>query len=354
MLRRLKTGARGQWPGASHKGTGVRGQGPARVASAAGTVFLLATCAHAAIFPDQIGDFAKSSPKALSVADQALYNEYGLVAAEQAEYSKADQHFTATAWHMRDSTGAFAGFEALRPPGAVQNSPAQLAARTSDGMILAFGNYVFQFTGNVPKQDDLEELYNQVPELEQAALPALPGFLPREKMIPNSERYILGPVSLQRFEPRIAPSVAAFHLSAEGQLATYQSPKGPMTLVVFAYPTPNIARERYQEFQNLPGAVAKRTGPLVGVILQPPDLDAAERVLGGLRYEAKLTLNEKVPQDESKGFAKLILNIFAVSGVLVGLSILLGIAFGGFRAVLKKMGFVRQDEEEMTVLHLGK
>ena len=178
-------------------------------------------------------------------------------------------------------------------------------------------------------------------------------------MVANSERYLLGPVSLQRFEPRIPPSTAAFHLSAEGQLAKYQSPKGPITMVVFEYPTPNIAREQYQQFQSLPGAVAKRTGPLVGVILLPPNAgaaerDASERVLGGLRYEAKLTLNEKVPKDESKGFAQLILNIFAVSGVLIGLSILLGIAFGGFRAVLKKLGLARQDEEEMTVLRIGK
>jgi hypothetical protein len=312
----------------------------------------------AAIFPDQIGDFTKSAPKTVSIADQALYNEYGLLAGEQAEYSTAGptaQHFTATAWHMRDSTGALAVFQARRPSGATQDSPAQLAARTSDGVILAFGNYVFQFTGNsVPKPEDLDQLYNQVPELEQAALPALPGFVPRNGVIPNSERYLMGPVSLQRFEPRIAPSLAAFHLSAEGQLVKYQSLKGPMTLVVFEYPTPNIARERYQEFQNLSGAVVKRAGPLVGVIVQPPDADAAERVLGGLRYEAKLTLNEKVPKDETKGFAKLILNVFAASGVLVALSILLGVAFGGFRAILKKIGFVRQDDEEMTVLRIGK
>jgi hypothetical protein len=90
------------------------------------------------------------------------------------------------------------------------------------------------------------------------------------------------------------------------------------------------------------------------VIVQPPDADAAERILGRLRYEVKVTLNENVPKDESKGWAKLILNIFYVSGVLMGLSILFGLAFGGFRAVLKKLGIARQDEEEMTVLRLEK
>ena len=40
--------------------------------------------------------------------------------------------------------------------------------------------------------------------------------LPADGLIPNSERYILGPVSLDRFEPRIPPSVAAFHLGSRG------------------------------------------------------------------------------------------------------------------------------------------
>jgi hypothetical protein len=322
-------------------------------------LLLCVTSLPAAIFPDQIGDFTKGAPKALAIPDQALYNEYGLVATEQAEYTTtstgpgADQRFTATAWRMRDSTGAMAVFQARRPPGAAPANVAQLAAQTSDGVILAFGNYVFQFTGSVPAADDLDQLYSQVPQLEQAPLPALAGFLPQDGLIPNSERYVVGPVSLQRFEPRIAPSIAAFHLSAEAQLAKYKSAKGPMTLVVFEYPTPNIARERYQEFQNIPGAVAKRTGPLVGVMIQPSDADAAERVLGQLRYGAKLTLNEKVPKDEAKGLAKLILNIFMVSGLLIGLSVLVGVAFGGSRALLRKLGIVRREPEGMTVLRLG-
>jgi hypothetical protein len=184
-------------------------------------------------------------------------------------------------------------------------------------------------------------------------LPALPGFLPKDGLIPNSERYVVGPVSLQRFEPRIPPSLAAFHLSAEAQLAKYQSSKGPMTLVVFEYPTPNMARDKSQEFQGIPGAVVKRAGPLLAVIIQPPDADAAERVLGQLRYEAKLTENQKIPKDESKGIARLILNIFVASGILIGLSVLLGVAFGGSRVLLRKLGIIRKEDEEMTVLHLG-
>src|SRR6202030_2442912 len=113
----------------------------------------------------------------------------------------------------------------------------KLAVTTSDGRIFAFGNYVFQFTGAVPPASDLEAIYAQLPRLEQSPLPSLIGYLPQAGLIPNSERYVLGPVSLDRFEPRIPPSVAAFHLGTEGQIAKYKSPKGPLSLAIFYYPT---------------------------------------------------------------------------------------------------------------------
>src|ERR1041385_2138062 len=139
-------------------------------------------------------------------------------------------------------------------------------------------------------------------------------YLPVQDLIPNSERYVLGPVSLERFEPRISPSVAAFHTSCEAQLGKYRTPKGTMTLAIFNYPTPAMAKERAEEFQKIPGAIARREGPLAAVIIAPPDADAAERVLAQVRHDQNLTMNEKVPIDPSKGFARAILNAFMLVG----------------------------------------
>ena len=96
--------------------------------------------------------------------------------------------------------------------------------------------------------------------------------------MPNSERYITGPNSLQKFHPGISPSVAAFHYGAEAQLGVFRSAKGDITMSIFNYPTPQIAMAKENDFRNLPGGpVVKRTGPLVAVVLAPPDPDAAER-----------------------------------------------------------------------------
>jgi hypothetical protein len=314
---------------------------------------LAAAPIHAAVFPDHIGDYTRSAPKTFATPDQPLYDEYGIEATEQADYSAPqNRKFTATAWRSRDTTGAMALFQARRPSGAVYQKLADLTATTSDGLIFVHGNYVFQLTGKLPAQADLEPVYAQLPKLEQSPLPALIGYLPKVGLVPNSERYIVGPVSLDRSGAAIPAATAAFHLGAEGQVGKYRTPKGVLSLVIFNYPTPNLARDRFEDFQKVAGVIAKRTGPLVAAIAGNPDPEAAERLLSQVRYEANLTWNEKVPRNELKQAANAILAMFALAGILILGSIIVGIGFGGFRVLRKKLGG-KAEPDEMITLHLG-
>jgi hypothetical protein len=258
---------------------------------------------------------------------------------------------TATAWRLRDPTGALALFESRRPPNATPSKLTRLAAVTPDGTLFVYGNYLLQINGTVPSQDVLESLYAQLPQLDQSPLPALMASLPQSGLVPNSERYVLGPVSLERLEPRISPSLVALHLGVEAQSGRYGTPKGELTLIVFNYPTPSLAREQEGAFSKVPGVIAKRAGPLLAVIVQPADVDAAERVLSQVHYEANLTWNEKVPGDEVKGMANLVLTGFAFAGVLGGLSLLVGIGFGGFRFIREKLG-KPEDRGGITLLRI--
>ena len=49
-------------------------------------------------------------------------------------------------------------------------------------------------------------------------------------------------------------------------------------------PTPQIARQQTAEFQKISGAMVKRAGPMVAVILSPSNADAAEKLLSLIRY----------------------------------------------------------------------
>ena len=228
-----------------------------------------------------------------------------------------------------------------------------MAVRTSDSIIFAFGNYVFQFTGDYPDPASLTTFYAQLARLENSPLPALSTFLPNDGLVANSERYIVGPVSLQRFEPAIPPSVAGFRMGAEAQYGKYRTPKGLMDLIIFDYPTPSMAREQAAEFQKISGAVVKRTGPLVVVTINPPDADDAERLLGKINYQASVTVNETTPQSEVKGFARMILNIFFLAGVVLVFCVVGGIGFAGYRIMSRKL-WQKEDTTTMIVLGLEK
>jgi hypothetical protein len=313
-------------------------------------VFVCVGLGSAAVFPDQFGAFKAHPPKTLVVPDRGLYDEYGLEATEQAEYTSGAQHFTATAWQFRDATGAMAMFESRLPAGATQSDLTKLSAHTSDGTIFAYGNYVFQVTGNVP--EDLSDLYEKAPKLEFAPLPALMTYLPAAELVPNSQRYIVGPVSLDRFFPGLGPSVVAFHLGCEGQAGKYQTPKGIMTLGIFNYPLPNIARDRVEEFQKIPGAMVRRVGPLVAVTIAPPDADAAERILARVKWRTNLTLDQRPQVNDLKNTGRLIINIFIFSGMVIGICLTAGLAYALYRVIGRKMN-KGEDPDAMITLHLG-
>ncbi len=177
------------------------------------------------------------------------------------------------------------------------------------------------------------------PRYSQSPLPTLPKYLPEGAEL-NSERYITGPDSLALFAPEISPSTAAFHFNPEAELAKYgASDKSgkETTLILFNYPTMEMARDRIAHFQQIPGAVVKRAGPLVAVALHPASADDAERLLSRVKYQAEVTLPEHVPTLKDNP-ANLFLNIFLLCLVLAGFCLVSGLVVGGLLVLFPPRG----------------
>src|SRR5215469_2693938 len=68
--------------------------------------FLAPALLSAAILPDTIGDWHKANSSAPALADQPLWNEYGLNDSETAAYEKGAGKVNVTAYKMQDTTGA--------------------------------------------------------------------------------------------------------------------------------------------------------------------------------------------------------------------------------------------------------
>jgi hypothetical protein len=311
---------------------------------------LLPSLAVAAILPDAIGSYQRGPTSKPALSDKPIWDEFGLKGYEAAIYQSGQDKFTLTAWQLQDTTGSLAAFEWQRPPAATPSTAAKLAVETPDSLLLVHGNYLLSFAGYKPSKEELDALTGSLRNLDLTVLPVLPGYLPADGLVPNSERYILGPASLQKFAPGIPPSVAAFHLGAEAQLGVFHNTKGDVPMVIFSYPTPQMAMQRIVDFQKLPGVVAKRSGPLVAVVLAPPDPDYAEKLLSEVRYQAEVTRDEYVPSRRDN-IGDLVINAFVLIGILLAFSVVSGFALGGYRA-LRKRARHGEEADAMITLHL--
>ena len=333
------------------------GSQPAAASQAAALAFLLLlpALASAAIWPDTLGDFHRASTQSFNpTADQAIWDEYGLREGETAHYEGDGQKFTATAWRFQDPTGAMGAFDWQRAGDSKPSGLAKLAAETSTGSILVHGNYLLRFEDYHPAAAFLTTLIGGLKQVDRSALPTLMNYLPSQDLVSNSERYVEGPAALQKFDPGIPPSTAAFHLSAEAQVGSFRGalsgPGSELKLAIFSYPTPQIAMQQTTQFQQIAGAMVKRSGPLVAVILSPPNPDAAEKLLSLIRYQAEITLDQRV-NTRRDNIGDLVINAFVLIGILLCFTLVSGLAFGGVRAFLRRGGR-GEAADAMIVLHL--
>ena len=113
-------------------------------------------------------------------------------------------------------------------------------------------------------------------------------------------------------------------------------------------PSELIAMQKAADFNKLQGAVVKRSGPLLAVVLNPPDADAAERVLAQVRFQANVTRDEYVPSRRDN-IGNLVINAFELIGILLAFAVVSGLGLGGWRAFRRRQ---RGGEEADALLTL--
>ncbi len=299
---------------------------------------LLPILATAAILPETIGPFKRTAISQPELSDRPIWDELGVKAVENGVFEAEKTRFSVTIWRLQDPTGALAAYQWQR------------ASQGKKDHISRYGNYVISFQGHQPAPEELDGLQKSLLNVDNSALPVLSTYLPSNGLTPNSERYVTGPAGLQKFFPAVPPSIAAFHYGAEAQVGVYHNAKGDMPLGVFNYPTPQIAMQQAAAFEKLPGAVAKRSGPMIAVVVNPPDPDFAQHVLGQIRYQAEITESEYVPtQRDNPG--NLIYNAFVLTGILLALAVLSGLFFGAIRSARRRFGKGTEDDPIVS-LHL--
>ena len=286
----------------------------------------------AALLHDALGPFERLEPRPYSPSQAAVLAEFGLEETEEAEYRTADgRSVLIRALQFYDDTGAVAAFSWLRPEGAEELfERGERAVQKGDYVLIQFANYLLSLRGDMPDEEDIEVALAYLPRPKPTSDPPVLKYVPADILMPDSGRHIMGPASLEKLAPELAPSVVGFHFGTEGYYGRYATPAGEMRMIVWDYPSNPIARGQIEAFHAMDGSVAKQDGPLIAVVLDPRAPDEAQRLLTRVRYRAEVTQHAEDPKRHDS-LSNLILDTFVLCGLLASLMVLGGVLVAGTR-----------------------
>ena len=159
----------------------------------------------AAVLPDQFGPYSRISKGQVDIADRPVWDEYGFQTAERADYQAGERKVSVSVWQIERHDGR-SGRVAVA---ATRCRPAWKLRAPSRGQLHPDGSVAATVETTQSGSGRESE-------------PAWHSYL-RSGWVQHSERYVLGPASLAKFEPRISADLAGFHKGAEAQIARYKT-----------------------------------------------------------------------------------------------------------------------------------
>jgi hypothetical protein len=298
-------------------------------------------------------------------------NEYGFVSAEKARYTRGkDSPLDVTLYRMKDPSGAYGLYSYLRSPDMAHASSGDHSVMSRERALLLDGNLVLDVRGADLQQlgQDLNALVAAVtPKAEQGPLPSLTEHLPVKGFVDRSDKYILGPVTLNEFFPVSPDDWLGFSHGAEAEIARYRLDGRELRLLIADFPTPQVAQKKLVDLQQLyhinPAAAeanssplfAKRSITLLAIVSGARTQAEADQLLSLVQSGSEVTWNEPTFQFKEPSIGAMIVGSIVGAGVLCMFAVIAGIAFGGFRLVVKRYfpDKVFDRSSTMQVLQLG-
>jgi hypothetical protein len=325
------------------------------------------------------GEVSKSDdPAAADAGNVPVLKEYGFVRLEKAAYTRDDgRNLTLNAAVFEDASGAYGAFTYYRSEEMGEEQIGGQAAFLNNRVLFYQGNVLVDAVFDrmsVMSASQLRQLAGLLPQAagNKSNPPSLPSYLPKRDFEKNTTKYILGPLTLDRIGSPLASSAVDFKSGAEVVIGKYAATAGDATLMLIEYPTPQIASERlkaidssHQITQQQPGVASivdvgpffdSRTGPIIVIASGPLSKSEARSLMSSISYEADVTWNENTYVSKKNNLANFLFNAIVLCGIVVGLALVAGVAFGGLRILIKRLFpdsvFDRPEVVEFISLHL--
>ncbi len=344
-----------------------------------------------AILPQQFGGWqmqgsvqTSADPAAADPTNAEVLKEYRFSDAALATYTRDDgRTLTIRAARFADASGAFGAYTFYLQP---QMMPENTKEDRIGDQSAALGQRVLFYRGHIlvdaqfsqesaMSGAQLRELAGALPRPggNLANLPTFIEFMPHRGYVANTQKYVMGPTALKALGAPVSADLVDFDASSEVTLARYGTPSGEATLMLISYPTPQLAADHLRRIdaahqmaqpqagvsnvENAGSFFDKRTGPIIAIASGGVSDSDAKTLLGMVNYEATVTWNQATEDPQVRDLYKLMLNIVVLSGILAGLAVVAGVAFGGIRILMKRWYpdrvFDRPEQMEFISLRLA-
>ncbi|MGC2265176.1 MAG: DUF6599 family protein [Candidatus Acidiferrales bacterium] len=300
----------------------------------------------------------------------ATRQEYGFISAEQAAYSRGNEKLQVTLYRMKDPSGAYGMYSYLRSPDMPQAGVTDHSAMSRERALVLDGILVIDVHGTDLQRlgNDLNALVAAVsPKADQGPLPTISEHLPTKGFIERSDKYILGPVTLNQFFPVNSNDWLGFGTGAEAEVARYHVDGRELNLLLADFPTPQTAQKKLTQLQqdyhvNAPATntnnspiFARRSITLLAIVSGARTPEEANKLLDQIQSGTEVTWNEPTFQFKEPPITTMIVGAIIGTGVICCFALISGLAFGGFRLVVKRWlpDKVFDRSSQMQVLQLG-
>lgn len=307
--------------------------------------------------------------------------ELGFRSLRTADYRHAGATLHLRLFRFADASGAYGALTLIGPANATAARHIKIGlheAGVADGrLFFRQGTLLVEASFAPPLALAPEPLAALAATLPAAAgASALPppvlSDLPAKPWQPTSLHYALGPASYAAAGGRLPTSLLGFDHGAELVTATYAAGSGEATLTLIDFPTPQLAAAAETRLRAalLPsasptsssaasGSAANsalelgRSGPLVAIVggSAPPAI--AHQLLAAVHFDAEL-VNLPLPHEsEVSKTARLLTGIAVLVVVAAALALVLGLFFGGFRALYRlSRGLPASSLHDAEFIHL--
>jgi uncharacterized protein DUF6599 len=339
----------------------------------------------AAILPQHFGGWQMQGSPQISVdpaaadpTNAAVLKEYRFSDLASCTYTRDDgRTLKIRAARFADASGAFGAYTFYLQPGMAKEQIGDQAASLGQRVLFYRGHVLVdaQFSQeSAMSVAQLKELAGDLPRPNgnSGNLPSFIEFMPHRGYVANTQKYVMGPAALAAQAPPVSADLVDFNASSEVSLARYDTSSGEATLMLISYPTPQLAAEHlrrmdavHQMAQPQAGVSSvesagsffdKRTGPIIAIATGPVSDSDAKALLEMVNWEASVTWNQATDNQQARDLYMLILNIVILCGILAGLAVVAGVAFGGIRILMKRWYpdkiFDRPEQMEFISLRL--